>query len=211
MRERIHRVRDRARTVRADIGDAELFGMLVEGDPRALRASWLRFAPLVHCLLKRALGPEDDVREHAQLVFDQLFRRASELRHPNALRLAVIALTTSVIRTELRARWSRRWLRIRPAQAPPRTSIAPPHPPSQEAMRRLYLILDKLKSEDRIAFAFHFLQGLSLEEVAGALDLSLPAAQRVLARVWSRTVTYLEHDGALLEFLASLEEQGACA
>jgi DNA-directed RNA polymerase specialized sigma24 family protein len=72
-------------------------------------------------------------------------------------------------------------------------------------------MLDRFKTEDRIAFAFHFLQGLSLEEVAGALNLSLPATQRVLARVWSRIVVLIERDSALLEYLCSLEGQGACA
>jgi DNA-directed RNA polymerase specialized sigma24 family protein len=78
-------------------------------------------------------------------------------------------------------------------------------------VRRLYFILDRFKTEDRIAFALHFLQGLSLEEVAEALNLSQPATQRVLARVWSRTVLLIERDIALLDYLSSLEGQGACA
>ena len=92
-----------------------------------------------------------------------------------------------------------------------RTSSVPPNPPSREALRRLYFILDRFKTEDHIAFAFHFLEGLSLEEVAGALNLSLPATQRVLARVWSRIVLFIERDMTLLDYLSSLEGQGACA
>ena len=211
MHERIRLARERPAQVNYDVDDAELLRMLVQEHPRALRASWLRFAPLVHGLLKRALGPEDDVRELAQLVFDRLFRRVAALRDPSALRPLVIALTANIIRTELRNRWTRSWLRVGQAEAAPRTSSVPPDPPSREALRRLYFILDRFKSEDRIAFAFHFLHGLSLEEVAEALNLSLPATQRVLARVWSRIVLFIERDTALLDYLSSVEEQGACA
>ena len=75
MAERIRLVRERPAPVKDDVDDAELVRMLIEGHPRALRASWLRFAPLVHRLLKRALGPEDDVGELAQIVFQHLSRR----------------------------------------------------------------------------------------------------------------------------------------
>jgi RNA polymerase sigma-70 factor (ECF subfamily) len=211
MAERIRLVRKKPAQVRYDVDDAELLRMLMARHPRAVRASWLRFAPLVHQLLKRALGPEDDVGELAQTVFEHLFRHVAELRHPSALRPFVIALTTSYIRAELRNRWVRRWLRVGQAEGAPRISTVPPDPRSREPLRRLYFMLDRFKTEDRIAFAFHFLQGLSLEEVAGALNLSLPATQRVLARVWSRIVVLIERDSALLEYLCSLEGQGACA
>ena len=211
MAERIRLVRERQAKVNDDVDDAALLRMLIGGHPRALRASWLRFAPLVHRLLKRSLGPEDDVRELAQLVFDHLLRRVAGLRDPSALRPLVIAVTTSTIRAELRKRWTRRWLTIGQAEAAPRTSSVPPDPPAREALRRFYFILDRFKTEERIAFAFHFVEGLSLEEVAGALNLSLPATQRVLARVWSRMVLVIERDIALVDYLSSLEGQGACA
>jgi RNA polymerase sigma-70 factor (ECF subfamily) len=211
MAERIRLVREKPAKVKDDVDDAQLLRMLVEGHPRALRASWLRFAPLVHSLLKCALGPEDDVAELAQLAFEQFIRRVSELRHPSAMRPLLIALTTTTVRAELRSRWARRWLPVGQTEAAPRTSSPPPDPRSREPLRRLYFILDRFKTEDRIAFAFHFLQGLSLEEVAEALNLSQPATQRVLARVWSRTVLLIERDIALLDYLSSLEGQGACA
>jgi RNA polymerase sigma-70 factor (ECF subfamily) len=213
MAERIRLVRERPgpAQVKAVIDDAELAHMLVEGDPRAVRASWLRFAPFVHHLLKRALGPDDDVRELAQLVFERFFRRIAQLRDRGELRPVVIALTTNALRAELRNRRTRRWLHVGQAGAAPRNSSVPPDSPSREALRRLYSILDRFKTEDRIAFAFHFLQGLSLEEVAAALNLSLPTTQRVLARVWSRIVLLIEKDIALLDYLSCLEEEGACA
>jgi RNA polymerase sigma-70 factor (ECF subfamily) len=211
MAERIRLRLERPAQVKSDVEDADLLRMLVERHPHAVQASWLRFAPLVHRLLKRALGPEDDVRELAQLVFEHLFRRVTELRHPSAVRPLVIALTTNTIRTELRKRWARRWLPVGHAEAAPRGSSLPPDPPSREALRRLYFILDRFKTEDRIAFALHFLQGLSLEEVAGALNLSLPATQRILSRVWSRIVLFVERDIDLLDYLSSVEGQGACA
>jgi RNA polymerase sigma-70 factor, ECF subfamily len=211
MRERIRLVHERPAQIKGDVDDAALVRMFAEGHPRALLASWLRFAPLVHRLLKRSLGADDDVRELAQLVFAQMRRGVADLRHPSALRPLVVALTTTVIRAELRKRWIRRWVGVGRAEAEPRTSIAPPDPSSREALRRLYFILDRLNTEDRIAFAFHFLEGLPLEEVADALHLTQAATQRVLARVWNRIVLYIERDTALLDYLSGVERQGACA
>ena len=87
----------------------------------------------------------------------------------------------------------------------------PPSPVSREPLRRLYSILDRFKTEDRIAFAYHFLEGLLLEEVAGALNLSLSATQRRLARVWSRVTHFIERDDALLEYLSKYQGLGATA
>jgi DNA-directed RNA polymerase specialized sigma24 family protein len=87
----------------------------------------------------------------------------------------------------------------------------PPSPASREPLRRLYFILDRFKTEDRVAFAYHYLEGLSLEEVAGALNLSLPTTQRLLARVWSRVSHFIERDNALLEYLSKFQALGATA
>lgn len=207
----IRLARNKPAPINDDVDDVELLFRLIQNHPRAVRASWLRFAPLVHRLLKRGLGPDDDVRELVQDVFIQFFRKSAALSEPSALRPLVIDITTKVIRTELRNRWARRWLHIRPTETAPRTSIPPPETPSREAVRRLYRMLDRCKTEDRIAFAFHFLEGLSLEEVATALNLSLGATQEVLAHAWNRVAVFVEHDPALLDYLASAEGQGACA
>jgi RNA polymerase sigma-70 factor (ECF subfamily) len=211
MGERIRLIPEGRALVRDDVDEAQLLRRLVERHPRALRASWLRFAPLVFRLLKRALGPDEDVRELAQQVFLRLFRHVADLRDPSELRPLMIALTTRTLRAELRMRRVRRWLRIRRAPQAPRSSSIPPEPTSRAAVRRLYAILDRCGTDERIAFAFHFLDGLSLEDVAGALNLSLSATQEVLARVWSRNVLFVEHDGALLDYLYGVEGQGACA
>ena len=196
--------------VKADVGDAELFRMLVDGQPQALRTSWLRFAPLVHRLLKHALGHELDVSELAQLVFIHLLQRAAKLSDPSALRPLVIALTTDIVRAELRSRWMRRWLPVAHVASRPTASV-PPDPASREALRRLDSILDRFSTDDRTAFAYHYLEGLSLEDVASALHLSLPAAQRRLARAWNRIVLLIERDRALLDYLSNVEGLGATA
>jgi len=207
---RVRLVRRAPTRVKADIGDDELLDMLVNGHPQAVRTTWLRFAPLVHRLLKHALGHEEDVADLAQLVFIRFFESAPKLRDPSALRPLVIALTTGAIRAELRSRWLHGWFPFEHVE-PTRTTSVPPSPASREPLRRLYFILDRFKTEDRVAFAYHYMEGLSLEEVADALHLSLPAAQRRLTRAWSRVVLHIERDNALLEYLSKVEELGATA
>src|ERR1051325_5467647 len=77
----------------ADTDDASLARALIRGDVAAPRVMWARFAPMVHRMLKRALGPAHDVEDIAQDVFLTFFRKVRDLRAPEALRAFVIAIT----------------------------------------------------------------------------------------------------------------------
>src|SRR5688572_3677697 len=93
--------------------DATLVHALIERHPQAARILWQRFAPMVHGMLKRSLGPDEDVEDLAQDVFMCVFQKASALREPQALQAFIVSVTTFAVRNELRRRWTRRWLRQR--------------------------------------------------------------------------------------------------
>ncbi|MDP9001801.1 MAG: hypothetical protein M3O46_17010, partial [Myxococcota bacterium] len=96
----------------AETDDVSLVAMMLEGDVRAPRIVWHRFAPMVHRMLRRAFGPERDIDDMAQEIFLILFRRWRTLREPQALRAFVIAITAHTIRYELRRKAATRWLRF---------------------------------------------------------------------------------------------------
>ena len=197
--------------ISAEVDDPLLVQQLVEGHPQAARAMWQRFAPMVHRILKRSLGPDEDVEDLAQDVFICLFQKAGKLREPKALKAFVIAITALTVRAELRRRWNRRWVSLQPAGAVPKKLAFHPDLESREALRRFYLILDKVNAQDRTAFVLRFMEGLELEEVAAALDISVATAKRRLTRVWNRVVLLAERDTALVEYLSGIERDGACA
>jgi RNA polymerase sigma-70 factor, ECF subfamily len=190
----------------AETDDVSLVAMMLEGDARAPRIVWHRFAPMVHRMLRRAFGPEHEIDDMAQEIFLILFRRWRTLREPQALRAFVIAITAHTIRYELRRKAATRWLRFgEPAIA----HAADADLDAREALRRLYAILDRLGSHDRTAFVLRFMEGLEIADVAQALSVSLATTQRRLTHAWRRVVTHAQRDYALMAYLAGLGQDDA--
>lgn len=186
---------------RANLDDASIARILLDGDHRAPRVAWQRFAPMVHRMLKRAFGPEQEVDDLVQEVFLTLFRRVHTLREPQALQAFVISITAYVIRYELRRRKALRWLRF---GDPPDVPAADTDLDSREAVVRLYRILDRQDSVDRTVFVLRHLEGLELVEVSRALGISLATTKRRLARAWRRIAAGAKRDGALVGFMDKL-------
>jgi RNA polymerase sigma-70 factor (ECF subfamily) len=189
----------------ADSSDVALVAMLVEGDARAPRIVWQRFAPMVHRMLRRAFGPECEIDDMAQEVFLVLFRRAHTLREPQALRAFVISITAHIIRYELRRKAASRWLRF---EEPCVAKAKDADLDAREAVTRLYRILDRLSPRHRTAFVLRFLEGLEVAEVSRALNVSLATTKRRLAHAWQRVVIHAQRDEALITYLACLRQGG---
>jgi RNA polymerase sigma-70 factor (ECF subfamily) len=187
----------------AEQDDVTLARALIAGDPSASRVAWDRFAPMVHRILKRTLGPGTEVEDLAQDVFLCLFRKARTLREPKVLKAFVISITALTARAELRRRRARRWLHL------DTDIVAPVHPDpeARQALVRFYEILDSLAAEDRTAFVLRFMEDMELTDVAAALDVSLSTTKRKLARVWKRISILVQRDPALAHYLASLEKR----
>jgi RNA polymerase sigma-70 factor (ECF subfamily) len=185
----------------AEADDSAVVALVVSRDPRAPRLMWTRFAPMVHRMLKRAFGPGHDIDDLVQDVFLVLFDRVHTLREPKALRAFVIAITAHTVRRELRRKAAGRWLHLGEAPAPHARAV---DLDSREALVRLYAILERLGSDDRIAFTLRFLEGLELVEVAQAMNVSLATTKRRLAHAWSRIVMHAQRDPALVEYLSGL-------
>ena len=197
--------------IHQEVDDATLVHKLVDQHPQAARLIWQRFAPMVHRILRRSLGPDEDVEDLAQEVFMCVFQKAATLREPQALKAFVITVTAFTVRGELRRRWSRRWLRRQRVAPANGQLVSNQDIESREALRRFYLILDRVGVQDRTAFVLRFIEGLPLEDVAMALDVSVATAKRRLARAWDRVVLLAERDTALVEYLSGLQRDGACA
>ncbi len=187
---------------RARPTDAALAHAAAAGQPGAAEMVWDRFAPLVRGLARRSLGPDRDVDDHVQEVFLRLFDQLGDLRDPAALRSFVVGITVRVLRSELRRRRLRRWLRLTEGGELPEGAAPPRDEVAREALRRLYRILDGIDDEARLAFALRHIEGLELAEVAAALGASLATTKRRLAKVMARVLAAARHDPALSSYLA---------
>ena len=182
--------------------DATLVHKLIDEHPHAARLIWQRFAPMVHGILRRSLGPDDAVEDLAQEVFLCVFQRASTLRKAQALRAFVMTVTVFTASQERRRRWSRPRQRWQWQLTGPGQLVSNQHIESREALRRFLLILDRINVQDRTAFALRFVEGMPIESVATALDVSVATAKRRVSRARSRVALLAARDTALVEYLS---------
>src|SRR5688572_10177743 len=82
------------------------------GDPRAAAVLWDRFSPQLRGMMRRTLGPGQDVETLLLEVYIELFRHVGGLRDVHALRPFAVGLAIRVMRTELRRRYLRRLLML---------------------------------------------------------------------------------------------------
>lgn len=190
--------------LRAD--DATLAAALIANDVRAPRVAWVRFAPMVHRMLKRAFGPGQDVEDMVQEVFLCLFRKVEGLREPKALKAFVIAITTKTIQYEIRQRRVRAWVRLSKSPRIVDGRAEQPDPAAREALARFYEILGRLKAEDQVIFTLRFLEGLELTEIAAALDISVATTKRRIDRIWKRLSLLVGRNSGLATYLSRADE-----
>jgi RNA polymerase sigma-70 factor (ECF subfamily) len=186
-----------------DSEDADLARALIARDPKAPRALWRRFAPMVFRMLRRALGPGHDVEDLAQEVFLCVFEKVPSLREPKALKAFVISITVLTTRSELRRLWVRRWIRLSGKGEVTSKAVVHLDTDAREALGRFYGILDRINAQDRTLFVLRFMEGLGLLEVSAAAGMSLATIKRRLARVWAKVILLVERDPLLSEYLSS--------
>jgi RNA polymerase sigma-70 factor (ECF subfamily) len=192
--------------------DVALVLALRRRDASAELAAWNRFSPGVDATLRRMLGPGGsdgaDRDDLLQEVFLRFFRRVETLREPAAVRGFLTAICLRVVQTEIASRRRRRWLRLTDTGAPP--EIPDEASPGQarearEAIARYYRLLETLNARDRSLFVARTIEGLTLEEVAAAHEVSISTAQRRIARASTLIATLARRDPLLL----ALVEGGA--
>ena len=186
--------------------DADLARALIAKDPQAPRALWRRFAPMVFRMLRRALGPGQDVEDLAHEVFLCVFVKVPTLREPKALKAFVISITVLTTRSELRRLWVRRWIRLSGKGDPTGKAVVHLDTDAREALGRFYGVLDRVNAQDRTLFVLRFMEGLGLLEVAAAAGLSLATTKRRLTRVWSKVRLLVERDPLLSEYITNRDD-----
>jgi len=174
--------------------DVELARALIAGEPGAAEIAWDRYAPLVHRIVSRALGPEAEVEDVTQEIFHRLFSRIGTLRKPEALRSFIISFAIRIVKWELRRRRARRWLTLSETGDIPDEQLLVMDAENRYALRRLYTLLDRLSTRERLVLVLRQVEGMTLEEIAEAMELSLATVKRGLRRATARVTQMVESD-----------------
>jgi RNA polymerase sigma-70 factor (ECF subfamily) len=183
--------------------DEALVSAYLNGEPRAAEQIWQKHAPMVDRLLRRSLGPRQEVEDLTQEVFLRLFAKLQTLEDPEALRSFIYSIAIRVLRWDLRRRWIRRAVRLVPAGSLPERSTPSQNFEARQAVSRFYDILDRLGDRDRIAFILQNMEGLTLQESAQTLGISVATFKRRLSRASQRIEFFVAKDSALSGYLAS--------
>jgi RNA polymerase sigma-70 factor (ECF subfamily) len=165
--------------------DAALVVAARAGEEWAREALCRRHAPTVIRLAHRLLGRDDEADDLAQEAFAHALSSLDRLADPQAfaawIRTIVVRTAHKIVR--------RRMLMRRFGLGPRRTEsdidtdfISREAPPDVHAeLRAIYTLLDKLPARERIALVLRRVEGLSHEDVAEQLGVSLSTAKRLAA------------------------------
>jgi RNA polymerase sigma-70 factor (ECF subfamily) len=185
--------------------DAALALQLQARSPEAARVVWERYSPLVRRILARALGPERDVEDSLQEVFLCLFNKAPELRNPASLRAFIVSIAIRTLRHEIRRRKLRGWLRLDGNAAAEDLRAVSQDTDAREALTRFYALLDRISTRDRSVFVLHVIEGMDVEAIASALQVSVPTIRRCFTRARERIALLAGRDPMLVDYVSKFQ------
>jgi RNA polymerase sigma-70 factor, ECF subfamily len=172
------------------------------GEPWARAALFDRCAPVVERIVRRILGRgADEIADVVHDAFVQALASIDKLRDPQVLVTWMQTIATYTACKAIRARRLRKWLFFwDPAKLPePLVDGVDPH--LSEACTRTYAVLERLPTDERVAFALRYIEGLEVERVAELCNVSLSTIKRRLARAETRFTAAARHDEVLSTWL----------
>jgi RNA polymerase sigma-70 factor (ECF subfamily) len=154
-------------------------------------------------LLARTLGPSVEIDDLTQEVFLRLFVRLPTLRDPSALRPFTLSVAGNVLKWELRRRWISRRVRLSETGTLPEIEGNRDDVEARQALRRCYAIFDTLTAKERIAFTVRYVEGMTAEEVAAMLAVSVRTAKRWISRAAAKVAEKVAQDPDLYHLFSA--------
>ena len=169
-----------------DLEDPELVAIAKQRGVNAVsRLVYERFAPSVHRVLHRVLGPDSDHDDLVNETFVEVFQSLTAVRQPDRLRSWVVSVAINVARRELGRRQLRR--RLRDAVSLTGVVSAPPTDyAGRDLLLKTYEILERIAPDERTAFALRYIDSTTMPMVAELCGCSLSTAKRRVARAERR-------------------------
>ena len=161
--------------------DAELVAALKQSEAGAAGRVYDRYARYVHAIAYRLLGATGELDDVVQEVFIYAFFSIDKLRDPAALKSWLGGITTGQVRAHLRRRWRNRWLNFFSQEELAELPGETPEPQA-DMLRELYVVLDRLAPDERIAVVLRRIEGLPIHEAAKLSGMSLSTFKRRYAR-----------------------------
>jgi RNA polymerase sigma-70 factor, ECF subfamily len=169
--------------------------------PDAATQLFDRYAPHVRRVLVRVMGPDSEILDLVHDVFVTALESVHRLMDPRALRGWLTQIAVFTARARIRRRVRGRFLRFLPFSELPEAELPPTDFEASQAIQAVYRVLDRLDTDERIAFALRFVGGMELTEVAASCGVSLATIKRRLARAQLNFESGARREPALSEWL----------
>ena len=161
------------------------------------------FYGLVHGLLLKSLGPQQDVDDLVSEVFLKFYDGAFRIRKPDAVRSYMVSVTMNTVRHEIRRRKRKLlvWRLSGNSQEELERQPASDDPKAKAALVHLDRILQELGAEERAAFVLRNLEGLQISEIADALNTSESTVKRRLRNANERVLRKVSRHALLADYV----------
>ncbi len=174
--------------------DANLLARLQAGERYAFEELVNKYNTSVYNLALRLSNDREDARDAAQDTFLKVYNNISKFRGDSQLRTWIYRITVNQVANQ--QRWWRRRRREKTISLdindPNETSLSQKLPsggqtPEQQALtaekrKMIVAALEKLKFDFRVAVILRDIEGLSYEEIAETLEVSLGTIKSRIAR-----------------------------
>ncbi len=183
--------------------DSALVEALRRGDPGAPAALYDRYASYLRRVLARVLGVDDELPEVLHETFAQALSSIDKIQDPERLKGWLVRIAVFTARGTIRRRQRRRWLRFGAPEHIPEIATDPASAETKMTLDRVFAILDKMPTKERIPFTLRYLEGMQLTDVADATGVSLSSVKRHLGRATKRFATLARRDPLLRSWIES--------
>ncbi|MCP4602013.1 MAG: sigma-70 family RNA polymerase sigma factor [Proteobacteria bacterium] len=184
-------------------GNEEIVHGLLNKDPHAAAALYDRFGNKVNRLVWRLLGGDSEHDDVVHIVFVNILSSIKKLKNPLSLEDWITGITVNTVRREIRSRKYRR-IFVLSTEYPERVSDHC-EPNRQILVKRIFTVLDRMKTEDHIVFVLRFVEGNTIGEVATTGGYSLATAKRKIARVKKEFLKRAKKDPFLASFIEEMK------
>jgi RNA polymerase sigma-70 factor, ECF subfamily len=184
--------------------DAALVRALRANRPEAAALFFKRHAAMVERVIGHILGFDAEAADVLQEVFGAALTSLHGLKDPALLKPWLSSVAANTARKVLRRRARQRWLRrfIDPSEERRLEPVVPAVDlEARRALRAVYATLSHMPSDERIAFALRFIDGMELSDVAATCRVSLATIKRRLVRAERRFYAHARREPDLAQWL----------
>jgi RNA polymerase sigma-70 factor (ECF subfamily) len=181
--------------------DAALAEALRTGHPEAAAVLVDRYGAHLRRVLIRVLGKDPELPDLLHDVLVTAIQSVDRLQDVRALRSWITSIAVYSARAAIRKRARRRLFRLTAPDQLDQAEAPGPTEAASEALRATYAVLGRLPTDERIAFALRFIDGMELVEAAAACRVSLSTFKRRLIRAERRFAERARREPALIAWL----------